>query len=571
MYPPELPPSKGDPPQPSGPERIMFNRFESQLDHSWAAYYSRATLSKHPKHGTKDDETDFILVHPEHGIVCVEVKGRMRCVDGRWERQKDHKWVHAAKDPGKQATTHVHSVLGKVAKKLGCRYSQVRISRLVCFTGMDFNDEDVAMDLPRFVVLGKLQTKESLAVDIETSIAEQRAADDQSEAPGDGGAQQLHDLFAPTIDARPDSRTQRETESKLHAILTGEQKEKAGNIQGSPRAALVGCAGSGKTVILSDMANAAAAQGQRVLFTCYNEALALDLALRLMTKGVKVCHFHALCRELADTAGIVVPSNPPESATQEEKTAFYWEQLPRLLGDVMSRLNEQFDVIVVDEAQDFAPLAIEILQSALAPGGKIWIALDKSQAIYSDTFVIPENFAQYHLNTNCRNTQEIHRAVEQYYGADDPIEFAGSGRTPVGRPVEHNPDVEDQAASVASIIERLVDEDDFAPQDIVVLSLHNFSRTGDQNSDVAKAPGKYKYVHVRDASNKPDEVRFSSIAGFKGLEASVVIACELDRIKPHNSNNLLYVAFSRARHRLITVGPMPDGPTPAMVGSLLPL
>ena len=554
MYPPELPPSVGKPPKPSGPERRMFELFERHLDDSWASYYSFAVAMKGGKHGIEDDETDFALVHPEHGIVCVEVKGRVRLREGRWEQQKDEDSWRSTKDPGAQAASHLHMTLKEVRKKLGWPEHEIRISRLVCVTGRDFGEtEELPSNLERFMILDKTQVNHSLEEDLLKSIAEQRSPRDQTKPPGEEGVSELHRrLFAPSLDEHPDAATQKEKEQSIQVRLTEEQARGLEALPMNDKVAVVGCAGSGKTLLAMRAGKKEAEAGKRVLFTCFNESLADDLSTRGIPEGMTVRHFHGLCRDAGKEAALEIPPYPSKDADQDERDTYFWMQMPMLLDEALDKHGREYDVVIVDEAQDFHPDAIEMLREHLADDGQIWIFLDDSQEVYLNGFEIPEGFFKIPLNRNCRNTRAIQRAVNKYYSGGLELEEQG----PDGLPVEFYPDAEDQAQAVAEIVEKLIDEDCYPAQDVVVLSLHNYSEQGSQNSAVARAPGKYEYV--RGPSLASDKVRFSSFAGFKGLEASVVVLCEMNRIRHGNRRNLLYVAMSRARNRLIMVGPLPD-------------
>jgi len=50
-------------------------------------------------------------------------------------------------------------------------------------------------------------------------------------------------------------------------------------------------------------------------------------------------------------------------------------------------------------------------------------------------------------------------------------------------------------------------------------------------------------------------VHFSSIRGFKGLEAPVVVLCELEDLDEESRDQQLYVALSRARNHCVVVAP----------------
>jgi superfamily I DNA/RNA helicase len=565
MYPPELPPRDGrKPPKPSNPEREVFRLIERALDDFWLARYSFRTLTKDDKHGTTDDETDFVLLHPEHGIICIEVKGRVRRHDGQWEEPdgKD-KWRRAKTDPVDQMTSHYHTVLNLVSRELSWKKHEIRISRLIIFTGRDFQDDgDITPELPRHYVLDKFQINNQLESALIEATARQRSVRDQTKPPGAEGIAELHELICQDISAEPDAKTRAEKDTTLQTILTEQQVQTHSGLRESPRAAVIGCAGSGKTVIAKRLARDVADSGKKVLFTCFNEALANDLNSRTRNDNITIVNFHSLCREMATEAGLEVPPAPAKNAEPAVAETYYWYTLPLLLKEAFELLGSKYDAIIVDEAQDFHPDVIGILDDALNPeDGKLWLFLDESQAVYSQRFVIPDNFARYPLVKNCRNTKAIHAEVQSFYRGSLTLESQG----PDGGEVERYPDVESQAAKVASLIEHLVEEEGFSVDEIVVLSLHRLAEEGDQKSDVVKAPGRYRYVHG--PSTNGGEVRFASIAGFKGLESKIVIACELDHIKHGDRSKLLYVAFSRATSRLIIVGPLPEIETDASVAA----
>ncbi|WP_372792103.1 ATP-binding domain-containing protein [Paraconexibacter sp.] len=50
-------------------------------------------------------------------------------------------------------------------------------------------------------------------------------------------------------------------------------------------------------------------------------------------------------------------------------------------------------------------------------------------------------------------------------------------------------------------------------------------------------------------------MRFSSIRGFKGLEAAVVVMCEMEDLDSSSMDHQLYVGMSRARNHVVLVAP----------------
>ena len=69
----------------------------------------------------------------------------------------------------------------------------------------------------------------------------------------------------------------------------------------------------------------------------------------------------------------------------------------------------------------------------------------------------------------------------------------------------------------------------------------------------AQPAGRWRYTDKR--GRRGDAVYFSSIRGFKGLEAPVVVLCELDNLDDETRDSQLYVGLSRARNHCVVVAP----------------
>ena len=78
---------------------------------------------------------------------------------------------------------------------------------------------------------------------------------------------------------------------------------------------------------------------------------------------------------------------------------------------VRATRNPPFDVIVVDEAQDFSDdywFAVEELLRN-SEDGPLYIFIDENQALYRRHGNLPVSDEPSHLTANCRNTAPLHR------------------------------------------------------------------------------------------------------------------------------------------------------------------
>src|SRR5271166_5750211 len=87
VFPKELPYGVRRNPR-SRAELKVYDALKSQLGKDWTVFYHVAWLGlTHPNDAPRDVETDFIIAHPEHGILLLEVKGgriRYEGENGQW-------------------------------------------------------------------------------------------------------------------------------------------------------------------------------------------------------------------------------------------------------------------------------------------------------------------------------------------------------------------------------------------------------------------------------------------------------------------------------------------------------
>ncbi|MFD2271477.1 nuclease-related domain-containing protein [Undibacterium arcticum] len=99
-------------------------------------FYSRPWWGISPKGGELDGEADFILVHPDHGLLFLEVKGGAIAYDpttDQWTSRDRNGIRHKIKDPVKQATTCKHQFLGRLKATQGWPSAFIRFRHGVIF------------------------------------------------------------------------------------------------------------------------------------------------------------------------------------------------------------------------------------------------------------------------------------------------------------------------------------------------------------------------------------------------------------------------------------------------------
>jgi hypothetical protein len=521
-------------------EGAVFHSLRGGLADRWSVFHAVSFVMRDPAEGAQDAEIDFVLCHPDKGILCVEVKGgSVECEFGEWYFLMDGSRVRI-KDPFLQAIDHRH-VLGRYLKQQRCaEASGWLIGHAVALPDVTLHELSLPPHAPREIILDRNDLKQPEAA-IDRVLAFHRGAREKRSGPGSAGAAVLRNLLRP--DFSPQERlADHLVDDELELVLlTQEQANALSKMTINNRLAVIGCAGSGKTLLAVEHARRLAAGGSAALFVCFNKGLARQLRERHEAIGVDFFTFHGLCVEQARLAGIELPDYGDEKPPNR-----YWnELLPEALLDAIAKRGPQYDALVVDEAQDLHQDWYSSLLLLLKDEHKadIWLFFDANQRIFDSGMSPPEGFAKYPLTVNCRNTQAIHRAALRHYkGAIQP-DVCG----PEGRPVERV-SAEDPVDAVARIVKRLCAQEEIAPQDVVILSGHGVekSRVYNEWSD-----GPYELTRETEAAGK--KIFFSSIRGFKGLEARVVILCELESLHADSREQQLYVGISRGRTHCIIV------------------
>jgi hypothetical protein len=291
-------------------ELDVFEAVERQLDAEWLAFHSVSWIHRDPGKGAKDGEVDFVLVHPDRGIVCLEVKGgKLACHHGQWKRYTDGRWK-PAKDPFAQALDHRYAIERLIDAVDGWRWKDLLLVHGVAFPDTTV-EAAMAPDGPREILLDSNDVR-ALANALERVLAFHAGAREKRQAPGVSGTAMLRDLFARDVELRaPLAQTFRTEEDDL-IRLTAEQSALLGRLGQTRRMRVTGCAGSGKTMLGVEQAKRwIEREGRSVLFVCFNKRLRVHLAERERGSGIAFWTFHSLCLHLARKAKVKLNEYPP--------------------------------------------------------------------------------------------------------------------------------------------------------------------------------------------------------------------------------------------------------------------
>src|SRR4051794_12636580 len=105
-------------PTESAAEAKLYRAFEEHLPEEFVCYHDRRFVRPRDRGGVAEREADFIVAHPDLGVLVIEVKGGEVSYDparGAW-RQGDH---YLKEDPFKQAQAEAHELLATLRGRRG--------------------------------------------------------------------------------------------------------------------------------------------------------------------------------------------------------------------------------------------------------------------------------------------------------------------------------------------------------------------------------------------------------------------------------------------------------------------
>jgi hypothetical protein len=502
-------------------------------------------------------EADFLIAHPDHGILVVEVKGGQIRYDPKTDSWFSND-VRLEQSPFAQVQRTRYR-LRDVLKASGARGIEFPLGEAVAFPDADVGPADLPVgEVPERVI-----DADDLD-DVESAVLrtyETFGLHDKGRVFGRAGVHALTTTVAGSVEIKRSLGGQiAETEAEL-IRLTENQYEILGALDGNQRLLVVGGAGTGKTLLAIEEARRLAAQGLRVLVTCFNQPLGVHLAGQLRgTERVEALHFHGICTRWATEARIDHERRPDESAEH-----YYNDRAPELLTQAADVLQRRVDAVLVDEAQDFLADWLDALELLLGDNdGIMFLFADENQAIYQRGFARPANFLRYRLTANLRNSSSIHRLLVGFFGeksiAKGPVGVEVTVRTWSGeRELRHE---------LSSLLTRL-SRHGVPGEAITVLTGRSTANSRFGRDD--------KVGSFRLCSNpkRPNEIRLASVHRFKGLESTVVILSEMEGLKHSAARNLWYTGLSRARSALILLVHDPDGSLTGLaaddvIGAVLP-
>lgn len=584
----------------SNAERKVFEILQGlNLEHAYVLH----SLGL-PRHQSKIyGETDFVIVS-ELGIACLEIKGgRVETHDGQWiyvDRNGNEN--SKVEGPFAQATGNMFSLLQDLRSRF---WSEVDFGSVVFACGVMF--PDIAFTARGAEIIGEIVFDKNTK-DITEYInrifeywkgRRERDTEELSPKMVDKIANYLRGdfVFVPSLGDRLG-----DVDRKL-LRLTREQGNVLLALSANPRLLIEGGAGTGKTLLAVEYARREYKKGKRVLYLTYNKNLAGDIGKKFESVfGESLCerpesqywrgtefldkqtgsrltiiNIHAFFGQFVLGDSMANVENPNE---------FFSEILPKEFLKKLKLLPEierealRYDVLVMDEGQDLLkPNYLHAVDQVLLGGlekGQWVVFQDEKQNIYNPESEYAEgmrllclyNPVRFRLLVNCRNTVQIARYTARVSREEEELtKGSGSFGESVGfessedgffseQMVENGDDVREitysslnEFISKVTALMREFRRGGVPLNEVVFLSPVRLNKS---ILDKVGA-GRLEVCEMWEGVVKKTTVpAYSTIQGFKGLDAKVVILIDTNRFY-RNKSRYLYIGCSRARSLLVVV------------------
>jgi hypothetical protein len=534
-------------------ERLLYERFD-KLPDPFVVFHSIRWITHDSRQYGTVGEADFIIAHPQYGVLLIEVKGGDVFIErGEWFTRDYYGRVHGIKDPCEQSDRNRRALGDWLANSDGTRRYKYALFPAVALPDSRV-DRDVRPDCPEdlFIDMTHLDDLEARLLAI-FRFWQQRADARYQQMDGKPAVTALTALLVPTRKLQPRVAEIFERERRKIDELTQNQFKVLRQLRMHHRAAIVGGAGTGKTMLAMEKAQQLAQSGFRVLYLCFNKHLADWVNQNLKHDLIMAATFHSFVGHARRWAKLW-------DASRMDWDEFR-DKAPDLLLDAANIIrtpdsglhDKLFDAIIVDEAQDFEDTWWIALPDLLKDPehGVFYVFFDNNQRLYTQISNIPMDTAPFYLDENCRNTQYIHTALLPYAHADGEALCEG----PEGRPVETIPAPNKAIAKreLQRVLHRLVNEEGLRAEDIIILTPSSEKRSQWKSDEQL---GNFILTWNMDTEMEL-AIRICTIYRYKGLESAVVILSELDQRREEISDQLIYVGLSRARHQAIVIGELP--------------
>lgn len=548
-----------------GSEEKIFKKLKNDPgSEDWTVIHSLGLTSR--GHKKPYGEIDFVVVVPGQGIICLEVKGgTVKCNDGKWTTTNNKGTFELKRSPFMQAREGMFALRKDMNDNFGVNdaLNKAFIGYAVVFPDVDSPPKTPEFEPDEVIDIGVLGKNISDTLHGIIKSQRRRLANISNPSLNDpADVSRLVKFLRPSFELKILRGTRIRRDHEQLVQLTGEQIRYLNISSFNKRCLVKGPAGTGKTFLALQTAQREASSEAKTGFFCFNNVYGGWLRRELKDKSIPVSYaggIYSCLLSLIDQAGLYSDLQAERKQLSASEGGLYFKKLiPRFSEMAILKLGNELDFLILDETQDILqPELLGVFDIWLRGGikGGRWAFFGdfERQALYSeeqgnenwqkfldsfktDYFVFP-------LTLNCRNTQRIAEATALFSGFEE-LPYHLNQITGDSVDASYWKTDQELKEKLVNKIRELLAENVKA-SDISILSPYKFENSSAQ---AVVAAGHL----VCDISGKDDmvpgkdQITYSTIHSFKGMESQAVILTDTDDLSSYKAQALLYTGMSRA-------------------------
>ena len=503
-------------------EQQVYYALKTQLPDTYEVFYSVSWTTFEKGHVAKS-EADFIILDPDNGFLCLEVKGgSIRVEDNEWYVSDSFYGERKLSvSPFKQAEKNMYHFTKVYQNRYHYTYKGVYAAGVVfpfCSIkpemNLDKRDRDCTIDSNEM---------NSLKVKIERMFKVWN---------GDKYGMRIypksqHKLFTELIKENlaieAASGALIKFKERQLSVINRVQDNYIYLLKGVKHFLIRGGAGTGKTWIAMKMAQQSAHTSLgNVLFVCYSKTLA-DMVRSKIGEFVDVLDVDSLLRKYIKGYSSIGKFNFKDKV------------------EIVNGLGA-YEAIFIDEAQDLTEEWARIISHLLKEDDKsrLGVFYDEVQILRDESFgcgfgsLLPI----FYLHENIRNTLNIYNwTANRTNLGKDMIANTVEGPVPTTEMISEPGQL---TLNLEILLKRYLGEEHLPNTSLVIIveNVHEF---------ISQYPeGIAQWHFVNSVPTEPYSIRVASIEDFKGLESDMVFYIHSDR----TTSNMNYIAYTRAKYYL---------------------
>lgn len=511
---------------PTASEQLVFYELKNQLPDSFEVFYSVSWILN--KNGKKEkSEADFVVVSPNYGYICLEVKG------GDGIRVDDNEWTlldhingdrKLPRSPHEQAEASMYFFKKAYSNEYNIDYQGI-FGAGVIFPFYAVNNIEQLSNRPEVCTIDCTGMN-----DLDSKIKKMFKFWGGSSFGFRIYEKNQHKTFVEiirkriAIDAAAGALVK--YKERQFEVINRVQEGYIYFLTNINQFYVRGGAGTGKTWIAMKMSELEAKDdSKKVMFLCASPHLAA-MVRTLVSNKITVYDISTLISEI--------------SYKPDDYLAPKYEGIVDSLKDDI----EKYDAIFIDEAQDFSEDLAFLAKTMLVDeqNSRLGVFYDDVQVIRDDSFgdAFMISTPPFLLHENIRNTSNIYSwAMDNTELGTDVIVNPVEGPWPT---TENMNDNKHLAHRLENLFKRFLEDEDLQSSSMVILV-----ENADEFIDMFDGSiAKWKFVKDY-SSSCIDEIKVVSVEAFKGLESDMIVYVH----RKNTTDNLNYIAYTRARYYLI--------------------